>query len=98
MVLIPPGGNCGLRASAYTDDMDITDESFVDRRYYPSYRSIAFVGPFGLGAALHHSPAPLSLFVQARFICLPCPLIISQNTEKFVDQILNLQERMTGNM
>jgi len=96
MVLIPPGGNCGLGASAYTDDMDITDESLVDRRYFPSYRSIAFVGPFGLGAALHNSPASLSLFVQARFMRFPCLLIVSQGTEKFLDQILTLRERMTG--
>ena len=34
---IPPGGNCGLAESAKTNDIVITDESLVRRRYYHSY-------------------------------------------------------------
>ena len=100
MSLIPPGANRGLEGSVYTNNKDVIDESFVGK-WFPSYRLLAFTGPFGHGMALHNrymSPASLSPFVQARFNGFPRTLIVAGGAERFLDQIITLRDRMMKDM
>ncbi|KAL4063571.1 Alpha/Beta hydrolase protein [Scleroderma yunnanense] len=100
MALLPPGANQGLAGSAYTNDIDMLPDAFVGRGY-PSYSSLAYVGPFGLGMALHNryiSPASLSPAVQARFSGFPRTFIVVGSTDRLLDQVRTLRDKMTRDM
>ncbi|KAL4062097.1 Alpha/Beta hydrolase protein [Scleroderma yunnanense] len=100
MAIIPRGANRGLQGSAHTNDMDILGDFWVGKRY-PSYNSLAYTGPFGLGIALNNryfSPACLSPAVQAQFRGFPRTFIVVGDVDRLLDQVRTLRDMMARDM
>ena len=80
--------------SAHANDMDLLGEYLVGREY-PLYNVLAYVGPFGLGMALHNryiSPASLYRAARALFTGFPRTFIASGGAERFLDQTRTLRD------
>jgi len=91
----PPGANREL-TSAYSNDMDVIGDN-LGGKGYPSYPSLAYVGPFGLGMALTNryiSPASLHRGLHISFMGFPRTLIVAGGAERYLDQICTLRDRM----
>ena len=92
--------NDNLEKSAHTNDMDLLGEHLVGREY-PSYNALAYVGPFGLGMALHNryiSPASLYRAARASFTGFPRTFIVFGGAERLLDQIRTLRDKMMKDM
>ena len=100
LMFSPPGGNRELARSAYSNDMDIIDND-LGGKGAPSYPSLAYVGPFGLGMALTNryiSPASLHRSLHVSFMGFPRTFIVAGGAERFLDQICTLRDRMMRDM
>ncbi|KAG6329918.1 hypothetical protein ID866_9172 [Astraeus odoratus] len=87
-------------STAFTNDMDVIGEFYLGAGY-PPYSGCAYLGPFGMGMALHNpyiSPASLSPCMQARFKGFPRTFIVAGGAERFLDQIRTLRDRMLEDM
>ncbi|KIM51707.1 hypothetical protein SCLCIDRAFT_1224276 [Scleroderma citrinum Foug A] len=97
----PPGANRELARSAYSNDMDSLGDNFQGGKGYPSFGSLAYLGPFGLGMALSNryiSPASLYRSLEASFTGFPRTIILAGGAERFLDQICTLRDRMMRDM
>ena len=94
------GTNDNPAKSAHANDMDLLGEHFVGREC-PSYSALAYVGPFGLGMALHNryiSPASLYRAARAPFTGFPRTFIASGGAERLLDQMRTLRDKMMKDM
>ena len=87
--------------SAHANDMDLPFGEHLVSREYPPYNVLTYVGPFGLGMALHNryiSPASLYRAARAPFTGFPRAFIASDGTERFLDQTRTLRDKMMKDM